>query len=182
MTVASFNQEFVAEYPDRRAAAEARRALESMGVPPGHLSLAPAPVGAGATREATLRFDRWSMRRLATFTLAGVVIGGIGGAVGVALGVGVAAAAGIPIGMVAAIAVLLGGTGGIEAGAFIAATASLPSTSQIDADLVAYAEPHVFVRVRPADDREAEAAVRALAETHPAHLRRLAGPVLRPAA
>ncbi len=182
MTVASFSQEFVAEYPDRRAAAEARQALESMGVPPGHLSLAPAPAGAGATREATLRFDRWSMRRLAGFTLAGVVVGGIGGAVGVALGVGVAAAVGIPIGMVAAIAVLLGGTGGIEAGAFIAATASLPSMSQIDADLVAYAEPHVFVRVRPADDREAEAAVQALADTHPEHLRRLAGPVLRPAA
>ncbi|MHB8377940.1 MAG: hypothetical protein ACYDEB_13445 [Dehalococcoidia bacterium] len=182
MTVASLDQEFVAEYPDRRAAAQAREALEAHGVDARHLSLAAAPPAAGGTREAALRFDRQTMRRIGGFTFAGIVIGGVGGVVMVALGVAVAAAVGVHIGTVAAIAVLLGGTGGVEAGAFIGATASLPAFAEINDDTASQAEPHVFVRVTPADGREAELAIEAFAETHPEHLRRLSGPALRPAA
>jgi hypothetical protein len=177
VVAAGVGRELVAEYEGRAEAVAAREALEEHGVAHGHVKLEAAPADAGYLGRATLRFDRSTVRRVGSWSLLGTAAGAVTGVVAVAVGIGVFAATGAPIGVNAAIALLLGGTGGAEAGAFIGATASLPALASINADLLASAEPHVFLRISPVVDDEADAAISALPETRPEHVRRLAGAV-----
>ncbi len=171
----TLERELVAEYEDREHAGAARELLEAHGVERAYVTLEPSPAGAGRLERETLRFDRRTMRRVGGWTAAGTAIGALLGLTLVGAGILVFAAIGAPVGVNAAIALLLGGTGGAEAGAFIAATASLPALPSINADLLARAEPHVFVRVRIAGEQDAQTALDVLTATEPEQLRRIDG-------
>jgi hypothetical protein len=171
----TLQRELVAEYAGRAPAAAARDLLEARGIAHADVTLEASPAGQDRLERETLRFDRKTMRHVGGWTAAGTVAGTILGLTFVGAGILAFAAFGGGIGVNAAIALLLAGTGGAEAGAFIGATASLPALPAINANLLASAEPHVFVRVRVVDEQDAQIAIDALAATHPEQLRRTLG-------
>jgi hypothetical protein len=170
--------ELVAEYAGRAGAIAARELLEAHGIAHADVMLEASPAGQDRLERETLRFDRKTMRHVGSWTAAGTIVGTVLGLTLVGAGVLAFAAFGGPFDVNSAIALLLGGTGGAEAGAFIAATASLPGLPAINANLLASAEPHVFVRVSVVGEQDAQTAVDVLKTTNPDQLRRVAGAVV----